>query len=55
MPLTILATSLTRPALRADSAGAGADDFIAAAMRAGDVHEHPAQRSRDAIGVGVAI
>ena len=52
MPLT---TSLTRSALRANSAGAGADHFVAPAMRASDVHEHVAERLGNAFCVGTTI
>ena len=38
------AASLARATFGADAAGAGADDFVAAAMRTGDVHEHVAER-----------
>src|SRR5437870_3024981 len=49
------ATTLAGAALGADAAGAGADDFVAAAVRADDVHEHVAERFLDAIGVAAAV
>lgn len=50
-----LATPLTRPALGADSAGAGPDHFVASAMRAGDVHKHVAKGLGYPLGVGPAV
>ena len=38
------ATPLTCPAFGADAAGAGANDFIAAADGTGDAHEDAAER-----------
>src|SRR5262249_19566589 len=38
------AAPLTRPAFGANAAGAGADDFVAAADRAGNAHEDIAER-----------
>src|ERR671937_37379 len=50
-----LTTALACSAFRADTAGAGADDFVAAAMRTDDVHEHVAERFLDATGVAAPI
>ena len=50
-----LAAPLARAALGADTAGAGADHLVASAMRAGDVHEHVAERFLHALGVAVAV
>ena len=49
------AAALARAAFRANAAGAGADHLVAAAMRAGDVHEHVAERFCYTLGVGVAV
>ena len=49
------AATLARAALGADAAGAGPDHFVAPAMRAGDVHEHVAERFGHALGVGAAV
>ena len=38
------ATALARAAFGADAAGAGADDFVAAADGTGDAHEDTAER-----------
>ena len=43
------ATALARAALGADAAGAGANDFIAAADGTGDTHEDTAERYCDAV------
>src|SRR2546423_9031508 len=50
-----LTTALTGAALGANAAGAGADDLVAAAMRADDVHEHVAEHFLYAIRVGVPV
>ena len=50
-----LAAALAGPALRANSAGAGANDFFAAAVRAGNIHEHVAERLLHTVGVRVAV
>ena len=51
----LLATSLARAAFGANSARAGPDDLIAAAMRTNNVHEHVPQRLLHAIGVAAAV
>ena len=43
-PPAALAAALTCAALGADAAGAGANDFIAAANGTGDAHEDAAER-----------
>ena len=50
----MLATTLARPALCANTAGAGANYFVATAMGADDVHEHVAERFFYPLRVGVA-
>jgi len=50
-----LAATLARAAFCTDAAGAGADDFVASAMRAGDVHEHVSERFGYPFGVAAAI
>src|SRR5690349_21619114 len=52
---TLLTTSLARPAFGADAAGAGADDLVAPAMGAGDVHEHVPERFGHAFGMSPAV
>src|SRR5262249_26906769 len=49
------AAALARAAFGANTAGTGADHFIAAAMRADDVHEHVPERFLHAIGVTAAV
>ena len=49
------ATALAGAAFDANAAGAGADDFVAAAHRTGDSHEDAAQRDSDAVGVAIAV
>ncbi len=44
------ATSLAGAAFDANTACAGADDFVAAAYRTGDSHEDAAKRYRHAVG-----
>src|SRR5437660_10985368 len=51
----MLATTLARPALCANTAGAGPDHFVATAMRTDDVHEHVPERFLHAIGMTLAI
>ena len=46
----ILAAALTCPALDADAAGTGTDDFVTAADRTDDAHEDAAERDRYAVG-----
>ena len=48
-------TSLAGSAFRANAAGAGAHDFVAAAMRADDVHEHVPDHFLHPICVGMPI
>ena len=43
------ATTLARAAFGADAAGAGPNDFVAAADRTGDAHENAAERDRYAV------
>ena len=43
-PGSSLATALAGPAFGADAAGAGANDFVAAADGTGDAHEDAAER-----------
>ena len=43
------ATALARAAFGADAAGAGANDFVAAAYRTGDAHEDAAERYRNSV------
>ena len=43
------ATTLARAALGADAAGAGANDFVAAAHGTGNAHEDAAERYRYAV------
>ena len=54
-PRSASAAALARAAIGAHAAGAGANDFIAAADRTGDAHEDAAQGDRYAIGVRVAV
>ena len=49
------AAALARSTLGANAAGAGSDDFVAAAMRADDVHEHVAERFLHAVGMTAAV
>ena len=47
--------ALAGAAFGADAAGAGPDNFVAAAMRTNYVHEHVPKRFLDTIGVAVAV
>src|SRR5438128_9807674 len=52
---TTSAAALTRAALGANTAGAGSDHFVTAAVRTNNVHEHVAERFLHAIGMTLAI
>ena len=55
LEFSMSATALTGAAFSADAAGAGTDDFVAAAHTTGDSHEDAAKSDHDAFGMAVTI
>src|SRR5207237_4787818 len=51
----LLAAPLARPALGTNTAGTGPNHFVAAAMRADNVHEHVPERFLDAVSVAAPV